>query len=481
MHATDQPIGAAERNRLLGGLQLPLAVAVSGGSDSMALMHLVAGWARAVALTFTLPKSVAPVLVITVDHGLRPDSGAEAEFVSREAARLGLAHAILRWTGPKPRTAIQEAARNARYALICERIGSEALAAPRPVLVAHHLDDQAETFLMRLARGGGIDGLGGMRAREERIWVRLAHPVDERRISFHRPLLSIPKVRLEATLRGLGGGYLQDPSNEDPRHERVRLRALHAERQRLGLTSEALGLAARRLASARSALETARHALARAAVELHGGAAATLDTRLLLEASPELALRVLQAVIGAFGGQKVAPARSQVERLLARLGERRLAVTLGGTIIRRAGGGHWTAGGEHDLLICREVGRRPQPEVRLQPGEGLFWDRRFYVSLAPDFAGAVLVRPLGEVGYARLKRRIGRTARPVLPSRVAAGLPSVWSGDRLLAVAALDWTGSQPAGTCRHGKADLVIAFAPQHVRAVLGDDAPRAGGASSG
>src|SRR5690606_34220909 len=136
-------------------------------------MHMVAGWAKDTERSATLPAGTPPILVITVDHGLRRESADEAAWVGREAQRLGLAHVVLRWTGVKPRTGIQEAARAARYDLICEHVGRESLPEPRQVLLAHHLDDQAETVLMRLARGSGVDGLSGMREVEPRIWLRL--------------------------------------------------------------------------------------------------------------------------------------------------------------------------------------------------------------------------------------------------------------------------------------------------------------------
>jgi len=517
--AAGQPIGAAERDRLLSHVRLPVAIAVSGGADSTALMHLVAGWAKERGRAATVSPGVPPVLVITVDHGLRPESASEAEWVAQQAEGLGLAHKSLRWTGPKPRTGIQEAARAARYSLILEELGREPLPEPRQLLIAHHLDDQAETVLMRLARGSGVDGLSGMREVERRTWLKLGHPVEERTIEILRPLLGVPRSRLEATLKAAGAEWLDDPSNADVRYERVRLRAatrerealglgpdmlalsarrvaaaraaletaayelaraervrLRAamrERQALGLAPDMLALSARRVAAARAALETAAYELARAAVDLHQGAWASIDPAALNHAPREVALRLLQSVIGAFGGQPELPVRSQMEDLVERLfSPNPSTTTLGGVVIdpalslRSAPSQKTTV-----IAIYREPGRRPLPKVTLEPGQGLFWDRRFYLSVAPEFGQSVRVEALGQAGFAALKRSHPSLRQLPIPSRAAATLPGLWAGDRLLAVPCLSVVEPSLAGpTANDGRLLLEARFALQHARSILGD-----------
>lgn len=473
MPAAGQPIGAAERDRLLSHVRLPVAIAVSGGADSTALMHLVAGWAKERGRAATISPGVPPVLVITVDHGLRPESASEAEWVAQQAEGLGLAHKSLRWTGPKPRTGIQEAARAARYSLILEELGREPLPEPRQLLIAHHLDDQAETVLMRLARGSGVDGLSGMREVERRTWLKLGHPVEERTIEILRPLLGVPRSRLEATLKAAGAEWLDDPSNADVRYERVRLRAATREREALGLGPDMLALSARRVAAARAALETATHELARAAVDLHHGAWASIDPAALNHAPREVALRLLQSVIGAFGGQPELPGRSQMEDLVDRLfSPKPSTATLGGVVIdpalslRSAPSQKTTV-----VAIYREPGRHPLPKVTLEPGEGLFWDRRFYLSVAPEFGQSVRVEALGQAGFAALKRSHPSLRQLPIPSRAAATLPGLWAGDRLLAVPCLSVVEPSLAGpTANDGRLLLEARFALQHARSILGD-----------
>ncbi|WP_119423020.1 tRNA lysidine(34) synthetase TilS, partial [Desertibaculum subflavum] len=180
-----------------------LAVAVSGGADSLALVLLAQGWTAAQG---------GRLLALTVDHGLRPEAAREALQVKRWLAARGVAHRTLRWRGPKPKANLAAAAREARYALLfaaCRRARFRALA------VAHHREDQAETFLLRLGRGSGVDGLAAMA------------PVSERDgIALLRPLLDMPRDRLRAALAAAGQDWIEDPGNADPARARTAVRAL---------------------------------------------------------------------------------------------------------------------------------------------------------------------------------------------------------------------------------------------------------------
>jgi tRNA(Ile)-lysidine synthase len=467
----DQPIGPAERNRLLRAIRLPIAVAVSGGADSMALLHLVAQWARSHERSAAAADGVPPVVAVTVDHGLRAESAAEADWVGRQARLLGVDHVVLRWTGAKPRSGIQEAAREARYALMTEWASRESLPIPRQILLAHHLDDQAETVLMRLGRGSGVDGLSGMRETEVRVGLQLGHPVEERLVEYVRPLLSIPGARLRATLSEAGAKHIEDPSNQDVRHERVRVRQAVGERERLGLSAEALGLTARRLWAARAALDTAQFDLARAAVDLHDGAWASIDPGMLAAAPQEVALRLLQALIPAFGGQRSPPGRGQLEALLDTLAapgaEGR---TLAGAMISRVRVRDAEAGARVSrIAVHREPGRKPLPEIALGPGQGIWWDRRFYVSASAQLNRDARVVPLGSTAFARLKREFSAIAALPLPARAAATLPSVWCGAELIAVPYLSRVEPGLSGSEITGRALISMRFAPRHGRAVFG------------
>jgi tRNA(Ile)-lysidine synthase len=217
-----------------------LMLAVSGGPDSSALLLLAARWRRARRRG---PKLIA----VTVDHGLRHESAREARMAARLARRLGIPHRTLRWRGRKPTTGLQEAARAARYRLLA---AAAARAHAAYVLTGHTLDDQAETVLIRLARGSGLGGLGAMR--------RVATlPGGKGGTVIVRPLLELPKARLVATLERAGIDFVADPSNRDPRFTRARLRALMPALASEGLDARRFALLARRVQRAERAIEIA--------------------------------------------------------------------------------------------------------------------------------------------------------------------------------------------------------------------------------
>jgi tRNA(Ile)-lysidine synthase len=233
-----EPITAAEANALFDVLSSApaIVIAVSGGPDSTALMMLAVRWRAAL-------RRGPELIAVTVDHGLRPESAGEARSVKRLASRLGLRHRTLRWTGDKPAAGLQEAARDARYRLLAA--AARGIGATH-ILTAHTCDDQAETVLMRMARGSGLTGLAGMPRETEIDNVRLM-----------RPLLTVPKARLIATLAAVGMSFVDDPTNRDPRFTRARLRSLLPSLAEEGLDANRLAVLARRLRRANETIELA--------------------------------------------------------------------------------------------------------------------------------------------------------------------------------------------------------------------------------
>ena len=287
-----------------------IVVAVSGGSDSTALLLLSHAW-------FSTPRCATRLIVATVDHGLRADSAAEAAAVAALAGDLGLEHRRLRWEGAKPSSGIAAAARLARYRLLAEaarEAGTDLL------LTGHTLDDQLETVAMRAERGPGR-GLSGMAPAtlfQGRTWIV-------------RPLLEIRREALRAMLRRAGIGWIEDPSNRDPRYERARLRAsgggaprhagfAEAQRDRADLSRRAAGLVARygqpSPAQAGFALDAA-----------------------LLDAPDGQAMRLaLRALLAVAGEAEQLPAEAALSALLAELGAGPARATLSRCLVEHRGG-----------------------------------------------------------------------------------------------------------------------------------------------
>jgi tRNA(Ile)-lysidine synthase len=356
-----RPVSATEFESLFAGLISAPAIvlAVSGGPDSTALLFLAARW-------HAKRKHGPKLLAVTVDHGLRAESAREAKHVARLASKLGVAHRTLRWMGKKPATGIQEKARQARYGLLADAASK---AGASHVLTAHTLDDQAETVLMRLIRGSGMTGLGGMArvsplpARRERSpdfakrrqaaegGSRRTGAVEtpphpdllpvngERELLLMRPLLNLPKARLIATLKVAKIPFIEDASNANPRFTRIRMRALMPALTAEGLSAERLSLLARRIRRADAALELA----AEVAAEMLSSAPWSDSGPISLDATglgflpAEIALRLLGRAIAARGDEGPVEL-AKLELLHATLashkpGAGRLRRTLAGAVV----------------------------------------------------------------------------------------------------------------------------------------------------
>ena len=438
----DEPITDDEIRALFEPhLGAPLAVAVSGGADSMALMHIAQ---RALELVPPQIDSMRQpgrprLLVLTVDHGLRPDSADDADWVADEAERVGLPCQVLKWAGRKPAKGIQAAARAARYQLMHEALVEEAKPyqkLDRALLTAHHYEDQAETFLMRLARGSGIDGLSAMQHTALIATDTMPPGAYGVQLTVIRPLLDFPKSRLIATLEAAGLTWREDPSNNRDDFERVRVRKALGLLTELGITSEAIARSAARLARARSAARRYAGETVAAHVDQHGGAFGSIDLETLRDLPEEIAIRVLKRLIASFGGEAPDPRLSEVEALAERVLATTdrpwpaRAATLGGCRL------DWRPGSV--VRIWREAGRAPMPSLKVPPGAtSAVWDRRFAFSAAADLPAPIAVGALGAAGWRALATEHRALARLRLPPGAAATLPACTLDGRILAVPGL--------------------------------------------
>jgi tRNA(Ile)-lysidine synthase len=375
-----------------------IAVAVSGGADSMALAWLSRAWGRPEALI--------------VDHRLRTASTTEATAVAARLRSLNIPTRVLTLASPLPpartrkgapayrETALPARARAARYAALmsaCREAGLPHL------LLAHHAGDQAETVLMRREHGSGRAGLAGMAA--------ITHTSDVRLV---RPLLAVAPDRLRATLRAAGIAWVEDPTNRDPHFLRPRLRArLAAE------GSEHLLALGRDAASDRA--DTENHV----AAELADFATIRPEGFAVVPPGP-LSPDVLAAVLQMVGGGGYPPPPAAVRRLAASIGP----ATLSGVRVMPAGrlGPGW--------LLTREPAAM-QPAVGAKPG--VVWDRRFRIPPNAACGSGLTLGPLGG-DAARLRKH------SPLPAAVLVTLPAWRDGNSLLSVPHL---GYPDAATCR--------------------------------
>lgn len=361
----------------------PIAIAVSGGGDSLALLHLADDLARQRGLVLR---------VVTVDHGLRPESGDEAREVGEIALNLGLEHSVLRWQGWDHSGNLQDQARRARYQLMAEWAKSQGIAA---VLLGHTMEDQAETLLMRLGRGSGVFGLSAMAAQ-----------IKKHDVLFMRPLLRARRQDLRDYLRDLGVDWLEDPSNQDLKYDRVKARALLPKLAEIGADPVALFQVAENLSQARDALNWAASQFAQDHVSQAGGEL-RIEATAFAGLPDALARRVLVAALNWTTCAEYGPRGSDLSRFLQAAKSGRAVTLQGGQMGHRKG----------NLTLFREYNAVQSLRVPLSEA----WDQRwrFQCENAPQGSE---IAALGRVGLAQCPdwRESGRTAASVMAD------PAVW-------------------------------------------------------
>jgi len=363
----------------------PLGVAVSGGGDSVALLMLLHAAGR-------------DLRVATVDHRLRPEAADEAIGVARLCARLGVPHEVLVWDAPDFKGNLQKAAREARRGLLGAWARRQGLS---HVVLGHTLDDQAETVLMRLARGSGVDGLAGMALKSS-----------AEGLCWHRPMLHLRRADLRAYLREVGVGWVDDPSNDDLKFDRVKARRALDLLAPLGLGTARLAETAAHMRRARGALEAATLEVAQRCVTVSKAGELVISN--LGDAPREVQLRLLAGALGWVSGARYRPRFAALEGLLGScLGRERFGRTLHGCVIS----GHSAA-----IVINREVAATPP----LAPIENI-WDGRWEINLKDT--KTLEIRALGEDGLQCCThwRESGHSRAALLAS------PSLWRGGLLQA------------------------------------------------
>lgn len=390
-----------------------IAVAISGGSDSLALLSLLDAWRQDGG-----PKLSA----VTVDHGLRPASADEAANVAKLCAMREIPHDTLRWTRGQSTGNLHDQARRARYAIMAGWAATRGI----PVIaLGHTLDDQAETFLMRLARGAGLDGLSAMRP----TW-------QDGPTTFARPLLTCARETLRDHLRGQNLTWVEDTANTDPTYDRSRVRAALPE---LGIAPQTLADVAGHLAQARDALHAVTLQAARKIAHVDHGDV-VIDHAGFCDLSPDLARRFLLTALRWINGADYPPRGSAMTALLAECRAARTA-TLQGCYISHSKG---------QIRITREAAA----VANLTTGPDELWDGRWRVT-GPNLLNA-RISALGEGG---LRHCPDRALGP-LPARSLIATPAVWQGRKLIAAPLANLSNGWSATLVRRARDDFAAQIA---------------------
>ena len=404
------PLADGELDALFTGLAdaSRIALAVSGGGDSLALLDAVDRWRR-------LAPGRPEVVVLVVDHRLRKGSGAEASAVAAVARARGMEARVLVRKGPRPTADVERQVRIARYRLLvgaCREIGASHL------VVAHHQDDVAETFLMRLRRGAGVFGLAAMRPL-----------LSVGGMAIVRPFLGVPRARLAATAAAAGLTPAVDPMNADPRFERVRMRRMLPVLAGAGIAADHLAALAHRFADFADAIDRAADVVIGEAVKTDALAVAWLDAARFAAAGPDVRVRVLTRLLIAVGGDEYPPRFDRLAALLDAVvrhdGSVRFKRTLAGCVIE------WR---NRRFAIYRELGRDGIAPVKVRVGFSGIFDHRFAVTVGAGAPSGLLLQALGEAGRRLAAGRAGTGGHP--PGAVAA-LPALWRRGKVVAVPSL--------------------------------------------
>ena len=389
-----------------------IAVAVSGGPDSLALVWLLRQWCI---------NAGVKLMALTVDHRLQPNSTENARKVYEWLKSWDVDCQILTWLGVKPNTRIQENARINRYKLIldwCIQNEFENLA------LAHHQEDQAETFMIRIIQGSGTDGLACMQANSKRRGVRLL-----------RPFLAVPKSRLLATLKIQNQEWLDDPANTNPIFTRTLVRKLTKSLGKRGIDTARLAVLSGQFGRLRMRLENLTQVAIDRAANIYPTGWASVNSQVFRSLPDEIGRRVIIYLIKSIGGRHYPPRRKALDRLIhfLRFSDNFSAYSLGRCSIRRKNKNH--------LIIIREE-HNPKRITRIISAGSVMWRGVFQCSLkgiAENGSQKLRLLPLGSQGWAQIVQENPNLRNAGIPYRVALTLPAVFDDQGVVSVPHLNY------------------------------------------
>jgi len=385
-------------------------IAVSGGSDSMAMLHLLAATGRGFE-------------AVTVDHGLRPEAADEVRFVAGVCAELKISHTVLTWDHGEITGNLQDRARRARYGLMQAWALARGL---RFVSLAHTLDDQAETFLMRVGRGAGIDGLLSMEGLRE-----------DRGVTWVRPFLTARRRALREYLNARRLAWIDDPSNEDERFERVRIRKAMVGLEAAGVSPESIWEVINNLFGVWTDLQLRGKQLFEEVGAEDRGQLVFQRSGLRSVHAPEVCRRTFIKALMWVSGAEYPPRAEAVLKL---------------SLAIRNGDSHTVAGclvsvGSDEIRFCREFNAVKD----LVSATDALWDGRWKLDgpHAPDLE----VRALGEA-----VKDCPDWRQTSMPRASLLASPAVWNGSELVAAPLAGLSNGWTAGATGRGKfADFLL------------------------
>ena len=369
-----------------------LGVAVSGGSDSLSLLYLINSWSN---------KKNLKIVILTVDHNLRNGSADEALYVGELCNKLGLIHKTLFWDHKDIEGNLSASAREARYRLMQNSIPSDAI-----LITGHTLDDQAETFLMRLRRGSGVDGLASM---AEQSYLSFGNDG----ITIFRPLLDFERQTLRKILKFYKVDWIEDPTNNDQSFERVRVRDLLARFVEIGIDKNTIGRTALLMQSAKTALNH----FASDCYEKFGSCDngdIIFDFSEFSKQPLDVKRRLISAAQKWISNQKYRPRLSQVDALINSIDEK----------VTFSGSGTICYFHNNSIRITREANACV---CEIEASNDVIFDRRWKL-IALENCKDLTIKCLGEDGYTLLEPGI----RKKIPYKTIIALPALFNDNNLI-------------------------------------------------
>ncbi len=385
-------------------------VAVSGGADSLALTFLLADWCK---------KNNIKLSAVTVDHGLRQGSAKEAESVNSLLKKNNINHIILRWIGDKKSSNIQAEARDARYKLItdfCKDNNAKFL------FVAHNKQDQAETVLLRLMRGSGVDGLSGIAEDSQINGVRVI-----------RPLLSYSKNEIRAFLRQEGHEWIEDPSNENIKYARVNVRKFIESAEDSDLLIDRLAETSLNLRRSRDYIETKMSQDCKEVFFIKSEGYCILDWKKFNSLHEEVAYRLLSSIVKIVGGEYYKPRFEKIKTLYYAIKDNNLAGgnTLGGCII-------FSDKNKEHIVIARELSSI-RSDIKIEPGQKVFWDNRFSCELDGQIKNSYTISNLGQEGLKQITDSGLDISEIFYSKKIIYSLPALKILEKIVAVPQINY------------------------------------------